>query len=526
MRDITPEKVTVSGTQRCVFVHCRLHSKITLLSRDNLVAVRFQREPLAGEFFQLWKRRRNGIRALGNTRPRLHRVTDHRHGLPGVGRHDHRGLKSSGAHPALPSLRQSVHARVRKPQPLLSFPHIGDVLKGFSRADGHRIILRTDQIDAALAGKIQSQPRGNTFVSAFLRPLTAQRGDLYLRGQRTVHPLRPLPRCGILRRPLEVKDGAATGKQRGKLLALNLADLLVIGTDGENGKARSLAQLREIFRFAVQHCPADSRAHRCARHLRQRGPADRLEYNRIGTQFRSSLNGLQNLCALRNRIVLRVENLKVGSETPRSILRRGGLLQLVIVLAGGQRNEEAKLLHPVPFSCKAGSTFVPSSHRQEKEKLNRFNAVLFRESRCAVKFSTSEREGLHSDAVCGVQQGGRCTRGEESSPLLLGRSKLVALHFPVDAHEKIEMQAFGFEPGSKGFARVSAELDVHFSYKHVDENALGASRAAGLHSLCEGFTTLTGEAGQRVLSKVAWKHGKRASRWRKGMLWAISSSTS
>ena len=29
-----------------------------------------------------------------------------------------------------------------------------DVLKGFSRADGHRIILRTDQIDAAFVGKI------------------------------------------------------------------------------------------------------------------------------------------------------------------------------------------------------------------------------------------------------------------------------------------------------------------------------------------------------------------------------------
>src|SRR6266481_1611915 len=395
MRAITPEKVTASGTQRCVSGHSPLHPKMALLPRFIGLVSKLSGALLAHQLFQFRKRRRDCIRTLGNSRSGLDRFSDHRDGLPRVGRHEHCGLELSGAHPRLPGLRQPVHTGVREAQPLFPLLRSTPVLKSFSRADGHRVILRADQIDAALAGKIQSQPRGNTFVSALLRPLPAQRGDLYLRGQRTVHPLRPLPRGGILRRPLEVKDGAATGKQRGKLLALNLADLLVIGTDGENGNARSLAQLREIFRFAVQHRPADSRAHRCARHLRKRGPAHRLEYNRIGTQFRSSLNGLQNLRALRNRVVLRVENLEVGSETPRSILRRGGLLQLVIVLAGGQRNEEAKLLHPVPFSCKVGSTFVPSSHQRNKAERNRFNAVLFRESSCAVKFSTSEREASY-----------------------------------------------------------------------------------------------------------------------------------
>src|SRR6266404_1753333 len=412
MRAITLEKVTASGTQRCVSGHSPLHPKMALLPHFIGLVSKLSGALLAHQLFQCRKRRRNRLGTLGNSRPGLDRVSDHRDGLPRVGRNKHRGLELSGAHPRLPGLRQPVHTGVRQAQPLLPLLQFGDVLKSFSRANGHRIILRTDQIDAALAGKIQSQPRGNTLVSALLRPLPAQRRDLNLRGQRTVHPFRPIPRCGIFRRPLDVKDGAATWKHRGKLLALNLADLLVIGADGENGNARSLAQFREIFRFAVQHSPTDSCAYRRARHLRQRSRSYRFEHNRIGTQFRSSLNGLQNLCALCNRVVLRVENLEVGSEAPQSILRGGGLLQLVIVLARGQRNEEAKLLYPVPFSCKVGGTFVPSSHRGKKVERNRFNAVLFQESSGAVKFSTSEREELHSGAACGVQQDGRRTREE------------------------------------------------------------------------------------------------------------------
>ena len=84
--------------------------------------------------------------------------------------------------------------------------------------------------------------------------------------------------------------------------------------------------------------------------------------------------------------------------------------------------------------------------------------------------------------------------------------KLFSLHFPLDAHSKIEMHAFGFEPAFESFAGIGAELDKHFPFEHIDENALGASSAAGLHSLCESFSPLAGEAGQRVLGEVAW-HG-------------------
>jgi hypothetical protein len=95
-------------------------------------------------------------------------------------------------------------------------------------------------------------------------------------------------------------------------------------------------------------------------------------------------------------------------------------------------------------------------------------------------------------------------REEECRLLLPGRLKFVALHFPFDAHEKIEMHAFGFEPPFEGFAGVGAKFDEHFSFEHVDEDALGASRGAGLHALRESFSALAREASECVLREVPW----------------------
>src|SRR5712691_7867549 len=86
---------------------------------------------------------------------------------------------------------------------------------------------------------------------------------------------------------------------------------------------------------------------------------------------------------------------------------------------------------------------------------------------------------------------------------LVCRLKLVALHFPLDAHEPIEMHGLGFEPALESFAGIGAKFDEHFSFEHVDENTLGASGAASLHALRENFGALAREAGERVLREIA-----------------------
>src|SRR6267143_832473 len=129
---------------------------------------------------------------------------------------------------------------------------------------------------------------------------------------------------------------------------------------------------------------------------------------------------------------------------------------------------------------------------------------------CSFKKVAAPSSSQHLTAKClGPMQlvaghGKEVARARKNQFFLFGKLQPVVLHFPLDAYEKIEMHAFSFEPAFEGFAGVGAELDEHFPFKHVEENALGASGAAGLHSLCESFSPLPREAGQRVLGKVAW----------------------
>jgi len=101
---------------------------------------------------------------------------------------------------------------------------------------------------------------------------------------------------------------------------------------------------------------------------------------------------------------------------------------------------------------------------------------------------------------------GKFQRREKRDVWLFGDLQLVAAHFPLDANQKIEVHAFGLEPAFEGFAGIGAEFDEHFSLEHVDEDALGAGGAAGLHALSEIFRALAGEASQRVLGEIA-RHG-------------------
>src|SRR5258708_38383097 len=66
------------------------------------------------------------------------------------------------------------------------------------------------------------------------------------------------------------------------------------------------------------------------------------------------------------------------------------------------------------------------------------------------------------------------------------------------------MHAFGFQPGFQIFAGIGAELDEHFSFEHVDEDAFGMSEPSSLHALGESFGSLAREASERVLREVAW----------------------
>ena len=52
--------------------------------------------------------------------------------------------------------------------------------------------------------------------------------------------------------------------------------------------------------------------------------------------------------------------------------------------------------------------------------------------------------------------------------ILFGRLKFVALQFPFDAHQKIEMHTFRLEPPFQRLARFRAKLHKHFPFEHID----------------------------------------------------------
>jgi hypothetical protein len=96
--------------------------------------------------------------------------------------------------------------------------------------------------------------------------------------------------------------------------------------------------------------------------------------------------------------------------------------------------------------------------------------------------------------------------------LSIGDLKFSVAHLPLEANNPIVVHAFRFEPGFQSFAGFGTELGKHFSFDHVDEDAFGASWAAALHALGEGFRALASEAGEGVLREVArhWNSWKRA----------------
>ena len=103
---------------------------------------------------------------------------------------------------------------------------------------------------------------------------------------------------------------------------------------------------------------------------------------------------------------------------------------------------------------------------------------------------------------------------------LFGNLKFIAAHFPFDAHQKVEVHAFGFKPGFQIFTGIGAKLDEHFPFEHVDEDALGAREPASLHALRESLGSLASEASECVLGEVAWHRNS----WKRFALQVFHSS--
>src|SRR5207245_5318760 len=112
----------------------------------------------------------------------------------------------------------------------------------------------------------------------------------------------------------------------------------LIGADGKNRSRGGLAKFASVFRFAAEDGPADSGADGSFRYLRKRRCAERLDNDAVGPKRRIGLNRFEYLRALRDGIVVGIDDLRIDAQIRSGGVCGGGLLHLVIVVLGDQRN--------------------------------------------------------------------------------------------------------------------------------------------------------------------------------------------
>ena len=66
--------------------------------------------------------------------------------------------------------------------------------------------------------------------------------------------------------------------------------------------------------------------------LREGGPSGGLEHNRVGARRSGTLNELQQLLALRQAVIVGVNNFQVDAQTASRLLRGCCLFLLVVVI--------------------------------------------------------------------------------------------------------------------------------------------------------------------------------------------------
>jgi hypothetical protein len=99
------------------------------------------------------------------------------------------------------------------------------------------------------------------------------------------------------------------------LASLNVADFLIVSSNLKNRSAARLPQLLYVTDFAIQDYPCYARVDGCFGNLRETGAADGLENNAVRLQLRFALDEFQDLLALQDAVIIRVDDLYFNGKT-------------------------------------------------------------------------------------------------------------------------------------------------------------------------------------------------------------------
>ena len=167
----------------------------------------------------------------------------------------------------------------------------------------------------------------------------------YVGGLAAHHALGALLGGRVFRWALDIEDTAAFRKQRGELPGLDSANFHMIVTDAKNGSLGCPAELGNVTGFTIQDHPADIGGNGGFGDLRKRSPTDRFEDNRGGPFSGRRLDSAEQLRALTYGVVACVKDLQIQIKPLRHFFGGLSLFDLVVVIVGGERNQNAKFCH-------------------------------------------------------------------------------------------------------------------------------------------------------------------------------------
>ena len=128
------------------------------------------------------------------------------------------------------------------------------------------------------------------------------------------------------------------------MLALQAANFVLPLADGEDGHARSLGKVPGVVHIAIADHPGDALTSRGFSHAAQaRGGDGFHEESRWGGSP-CRLDDLEQLLALRDGVVVGVEDLEFESQSSPVALATAGLLVLIGVVIG-ERDNDTQFLH-------------------------------------------------------------------------------------------------------------------------------------------------------------------------------------
>src|SRR6266851_4793542 len=123
------------------------------------------------------------------------------------------------------------------------------------------------------------------------------------------------------------------------------------------------AKFRDVVGVAIQDRPTDASGRGGTGNLGQSSASNRLEDNRVrALQLIIGLNRLQDLRALSNRVVIRVNDASFHAQLAPHLFRGLRLFDVIIVVIRGKGNQEAQFFHVYSRSPLWG-TFLPYIQR-------------------------------------------------------------------------------------------------------------------------------------------------------------------